>query len=126
MNTQNIFPENSQDSFKCHTPINRTEHAPISGNHPCQQAASLTVRRTVLFDPSMYTNTLASILKTAVMETIDAYSLVAFHGYTDGFAIKVTLKARYGVVIIYLDVHPDDNPRVIRLCRQYCSNYTAL
>jgi ribonuclease HI len=73
----------------------------------------------------MNRSTLASILKTAVIETIDAYHLEAIHAYTDRFAFKATLNAGYGAFIIYLNVHPDDNPRILGPCGQYCSNYTA-
>jgi ribonuclease HI len=73
----------------------------------------------------MNRSTLAPILKTAVMETIDAYPLEAIHAYTGESAFKATLNTGYGAVIIYPNVHPDDIPRILGPCGQYCSNYTA-
>jgi hypothetical protein len=103
--------------LKHHLPTDTTEYTP-SRRIPCQQRASPTVR-TELLDPFMNRSMLAPKLKTAVMETIDAYPFEAILAYTDGSAFKVTLNAAYGAVIIYPNVHPDDNPRILRPCGQY-------
>jgi hypothetical protein len=59
----------------------------------------------------MNKSTLAPILKTAVMETIYTYPLKIIHAFTDGSAFKATLNAGYRAVIIYPNIHPDNNPR---------------
>jgi hypothetical protein len=61
----------------------------------------------------MIRSTLAPILKQAAMETINVYPLEAIHAYTDGSAFEATLNDGYGAVIIFLDVHLDDNPQIL-------------
>jgi hypothetical protein len=61
----------------------------------------------------MNRGTLDSILKTAVMDTIDAYPLEAMHAYTDGSAFKASLNDGYGADIIYPDIHPNDVPKIL-------------
>jgi hypothetical protein len=56
----------------------------------------------------MNNSTLDSILKTAIMKTVDAYPLEAFHANTDGSAFKAILNVTYGAVM-YPDVYPADN-----------------
>jgi hypothetical protein len=70
-------------------------------------------------------STLTSILKTAVMKTINPYPLEAIHAYIVGSAFKATLNAGYRDVIIYPNVHPYYKPRILGHCGQYCFNYTA-
>jgi hypothetical protein len=68
----------------------------------------------------MNRSTLTLILKTAVTKTIDAYPLEVIHAYTDGSAFKAKLNAGFEAVIIYPNVNPDDNPRILGPCGQYC------
>jgi hypothetical protein len=81
--------------LKHNLPTTRIEYNCIRNNAHCQQTASPTVSMIRITDPSMNRSTLSPILKTAVMETINVYTLKAIHAYTDGCAFEATLNAGY-------------------------------
>jgi hypothetical protein len=68
---------------------------------------------TELLDPSMNRSTQALILKTALMKRIDAFPHEVIHDYTDKSAFEALLNSGYGDVIIYPNIHSDDNQRII-------------
>ena len=56
------------------------------------------------------------------METVDSYSNVPIHAYTDGSAFKATINAGAGVLLKYPD---GSKTRSSTPCGRYCSNYIA-
>jgi hypothetical protein len=73
----------------------------------------------------MNTSTIVRLLKKAMRETINVNPLDTIHDHSSGSIFKDTLNAGYGAIIIYLDIHPDNNQRILIPRRQCCANYTA-
>ena len=79
--------------------------------------------RTNLLDESINKNTPESLLKTGALETIDFYSQVPIHAYTDGSAKNATTDAGYGAVIQYKPTKRQQ--KLFGPCGTFRSNYDA-
>ena len=109
--------------------INEKHHLP--GNRkPLQKFQDIppgTVLRkanikTTLQDQSLNKNSNPLELKQGTLETVDSYSNVPIHAYTDGSAFKATINAGAGVLLNFPD---GSKTRLSDPCGRYCTNYTA-
>ena len=106
---------------KHHLPDNREPLQKIQ-NIPPGTTLRKAVIKTTLLDPSLNKNSDPLTLKQGSLETVDSYSNVPIHVYTDGSAFKATINAGAGVLMKY----PDGTKiKSSTPCGQYCSNYTA-
>ena len=78
--------------------------------------------KTNLLDKSLNKNSNPLELKQGTLETLDSYSDVPIHAYTDGSAFKATINAGAGVLLKYPD---GSKHRSATPCGKYCSNYIA-
>ena len=75
-----------------------------------------------LLDKTINKATLAPILKTCALETIDSYPTSSIHAYTDGSAFKATAYPGCGINLKY----PDGTTyNYCAPCGNICSNYEA-
>ena len=106
---------------KHHLPENREPLKKVPDNPPGTEMKKADIR-TNLLDPNLNKNSNPLTLKQGALETVDSYSNVPIHVYTDGSAFKATINAGAGVLLKYPDGtrSKHSNP-----CGNYCSNYTA-
>ena len=106
---------------KHHLPENREPLEKVS-NIPPGTTLRKAVIKTTLLDPNLNKNSDPLLLRQGTLETIDNYSSVPIHVYTDGSAFKATINAGAGVLMKYPN---GTRTRTSIPCGKYCSNYTA-
>ena len=79
--------------------------------------------KTTLLDSFLNKNTNQLVLKQGTLETVDSYSTVPIHVYTDGSAFKATINDDgAGILLKYPD---GTKSKYSTPCGKYCSNYVA-
>ena len=106
---------------KHHLPDNREPLQRVSDIPPGTVMRKAYIKTTLL-DPSLNKGSNPLELKQGTLETVDSYSNVPIHVYTDGSAFKATINAGAGVLIKYPD---KSRERISTPCGNYCHNYTA-
>ena len=106
---------------KHHLPENRKPLQKYQDIPPGTTLSKASIR-TSLLDQSLNKNSNPLALKQGTLETVDSYSGVPIHVYTDGSAFKATINAGAGVLIKYQD---GSRMKISNPCGKYCSNYFA-
>ena len=87
---------------KHHLPENREPLQKVQNNPPGTITEKANINTTLL-TLVLNKNTNPLILKQGTLETVDSYSCVPIHVYTDGSAFKATINAGAGVLLKYPD-----------------------
>ena len=82
----------------------------------------LPVIKTTLLDENVNKNSDHHTLRMCAIETIHSYPTSWLHTYTDGSASRGTMKAGFGVHMIFPDGRTFDHSDA---CGEICSNYEA-
>ena len=83
-------------------PENREPLEKVQNNPPGTTTKKANIKTTLL-DSSLNKNSNPLVLKQGTLETVDSYSSIPIHVYTDGSAFKATINAGAGVLLKYPD-----------------------